>query len=90
MSKGLIQNVVGAKCMISQCLIEELVGAHCTSVPTFDSVRPHRTTARITSLSPTMQQPLSMAIQGTSIINTDVHIFGYQNRAVLQEERQHA
>ena len=41
------------------------------------------------SVSPLNQtQPLSTAIPGISNINTDVHIFSYQNRAVLQEERQ--
>ena len=38
--------------------------------------------------TPTMQQPLSTAIQGTSNINTDVHIFSYQNSPVLQKRQQ--
>jgi len=100
---------------MSQCLIQNVVGAYCTYVRTFDSTRPHTTTARITSLWNIQTQNLLNANISqcfssqpntnnakTSIINTDVHIFSYQNRVelhvhifsyqnrvVLQQERQH-
>jgi hypothetical protein len=44
-------------------LTEELVGAYCTSVPTFDTGRPHITTARITSFWEIQSQNLLNAIK---------------------------
>jgi hypothetical protein len=50
MSQNLIQNAVGANCMISQYLIQEAVGAYHRHVPAFDSGQPQRPRARIPSL----------------------------------------
>ena len=80
MSQGLIQNAVGAKCMISQYMIEELVGAHCTSIPTLDSGRPHRTTARITSL---------WEIQTQNLLNTNKYITAFLLSTIHQQCNRH-